>query len=45
MMKKRRKRKRKAKQCVFVCFYVYIIPACESEAVEDLEDAQTIETT
>lgn len=21
---------------MFVCFYVYIIPACESEAVEDL---------
>jgi len=23
------------KTCVFVCFYVYIITACESEAVED----------
>lgn len=25
------------KTCVFVCFYVYIIPACESQVEEDLE--------
>lgn len=25
------------KTCVFVCFYVYIIPACENQAEEDLK--------